>query len=725
MGIHKYFMVMIIGLLTSCTTVLQVTPKQSIVPSAVVASASSTPSTLPTAVESPPSPGPQAPLRPDQLRVVLDASKLSPAMQELATKTSFEMNLYAAPLRGLDQVQTLSYIFQALTGTIDMHYVFSNVPNNQDLSISLYYSYPQGTFTSYCGERTELKPLYRNLPLTGQPFGQVTLDLEEKYDPFPCLRKEALDGTVFDDNNTPIEDVKITVRALSTEIKYQAETQTDKAGKYRFYPAPVSEQVEITAGKAGYYPRKRVEVIKMDDFNPNRYDFGTDNNWSRTGSLNNALSTKPEIIQVSPNRNAQGIDPRTDIRLTFSHPMETQSVEKAFTIRAFEPIKLTVDEGAKTPTFNGQSTISTLTNSLIWDKDAVNFSWNPEHTEVTASFKADTSLPTNRDIYNMLRYQVVLQNPITSKAGVNRPSSPFKLTDGPFEESCIFAIKAETTAPEVQAVDAQPDAIQVTFNEPMMLQTLTRMVAGGMADLPETISQAPAAYPSSTNITERNTAKNYTVTLTTPMGLPVYTGHWFSLGGIVNYLSPRSVELTLPKNTSGIDIPHFNTGTIVVNGAFQTDSIANSTGFGEYRLALFKPDGTRQIVETVVKPADQLPNNAALATDLQNKLNQAVYSLAFNPFHVSSTNAPNPSFRIAFEDPTGKYLGWTQIGFQAGTAQDNLPNFAETGLFYTNGQPLPLLKAGYQVQVTVAKTIVDPAGNPMNPEKCTSVGFVR
>lgn len=63
-------------------------------------------------------------------------------------------------------------------------------------------------------------------------------------------------------------------------------------------------------------------------------------------------------------------------------------------------------------------------------------------------------------------------------------------------------------------------------------------------------------------------------------------------------------------------------------------------------------------------------------------------------------------------------------GLSPGNGSDVLPSFAATGVTYTQNRSLNLFSSGDQVQVTVAETVVDPAGNPMRTDQRTATGTV-
>jgi len=306
---------------------------------------------------------------------------------------------------------------------------------------------------------------------------------------------------------------------------------------------------------------------------------GTSNN----GTINNALSALPEVVQVQPGRNASGVAANTAFTLRFSEPMLREQVEAHFSIRAYNDRRLNVDRdngltGQDSNTLWGDATISLnqayIQNPPVWDREAFDILWHKNDTEVTFSFKHGLQLPSDRDSNLVPDYQVVFQSPYThareiqAKDGDIRRQGHFKLTDGPFEEAYKFAIRTDTQAPQVQSLLAQTaetggvygDALRIRFSEAMVFYTLSRVIAGGMRDrgvgVPESWREAPAGYPGHKgHATSRQAARNYTVQIT-PAGysFPSFEGSWYELGGNAFYdpadPSGRTVVLTPPPGAN-------------------------------------------------------------------------------------------------------------------------------------------------------------------------------
>jgi hypothetical protein len=168
--------------------------------------------------------------------------------------------------------------------------------------------------------------------------------------------RTTFNGKVFDDNFLPLKGVTVIAKSLSSNVSFKAETVTVD-GTYTFNNAPSGVQVEITASKAGFATRKRVEVLKSNkqgDPNTNHYDFGTDGGAATFSASYNSLSDQPEVVMVTPARNGSGVAFNTSFVLKFSEPMAKQTVEKSLLISAFNRRKLTVDADNRRVTGGGR-----------------------------------------------------------------------------------------------------------------------------------------------------------------------------------------------------------------------------------------------------------------------------------------------------------------------------------------------------------------------------------
>lgn len=375
-----------------------------------------------------------------------------------------------------------------------------------------------------------------------------------------------ISGKIFDDTLKPLEGAFVEVRSLNPSVPFQAETIALN-GQYTFNKGPQGIAIEITASKPGFTTRKRVEVTTTTFGRPNanRYDFGNDGKATSFSASFNALSDKPEVTRVTPARNGAGVSPKIDFILLFSEPMERQSVEDSFTIRAFKNHKLSVDNTInKFPSENGfkytlqgkeaNTTFGTphfyeiSKGSPIYDASAFNISWNADNTQVTFRFKPGNSLPTDKHPELTPHYQVAFKHfthenrTLRDKSGVERQEKHFKLTDGDFEDAYQFQVKEDLQAPSLQAAlwagfSGQIPTLLLQYSEPMLLKTYSLNIAGGMADEPPSCKQAPAGFPGAQLCTASKAAENYQVKVTAHSGVVTYQGTWANLGGEASYAS--------------------------------------------------------------------------------------------------------------------------------------------------------------------------------------------
>lgn len=116
-----------------------------------------------------------------------------------------------------------------------------------------------------------------------------------------CIRSDialaqnqaSIKGTIFDENNQPVQNALIKAVSLNNSVLFEAKTMSDHEGDYLFsgpysiagdpctYSPPPGVQIEIEVSKPGYATRKRIVILKSDradDPELNRYDFDFSNN---------------------------------------------------------------------------------------------------------------------------------------------------------------------------------------------------------------------------------------------------------------------------------------------------------------------------------------------------------------------------------------------------------------------------------------------------------------
>lgn len=98
----------------------------------------------------------------------------------------------------------------------------------------------------------------------------------------------------------------------------------------------------------------------------------------QSASLPNARNSVylPQVVQALPAPDSTDVSPETSFTLTFSEPMNAESVEQNFRVRT--------QAGALNPL-------------RVWDRQAFDISWNTQLTEVSFSFKAGQKLEWVKD----------------------------------------------------------------------------------------------------------------------------------------------------------------------------------------------------------------------------------------------------------------------------------------------------------------------------------------
>lgn len=229
------------------------------------------------------------------------------------------------------------------------------------------------------------------------------------------VEKTTFNGKIFDLDGVPLTGATIEVRSLNSSVPYEAATTTI-GGAYAFNNAPAGVQLEIVATIPGYAPRRRIEVLKSNkqgDPHANRFDFGTDGSeTTEFGQNYNGLSDAPEIVSVLPARNATGIQADTRVELTFSEPMNRESVEQAFAL------------------YKQGST------EVAFDISDFEVSWNADHSKLSLSFKPGVQFEAHQGYQISFKPGTVIKD----EAGTGRDSQYFKLTDGNYEADSKFNV---------------------------------------------------------------------------------------------------------------------------------------------------------------------------------------------------------------------------------------------------------------------------------------------
>jgi len=580
-------------------------------------------------------------------------------------------------------------------------------------------------------------------PPSPDPSSQPSAEPEPSATPTPSasapgdisvVEPTTFNGRVYDDNNTTLDGVTVSVRSLSSAVAFEQVVQTAN-GSYAVNNAPSGVQIEILASRPGYTTRRRVEVLKSNkqgDPSVNRYDFGRGGDPNDTGSINNALSNLPEVVSVSPGRNASGVAPSTQFTLTFSEPMDIQSVENAFAIRAFNERRLSADSGNTGFTFTGNSQLGSWNGSVndaliknavegtpVWNKDAFSVNWNADFTIATFSFTAERSLPSDIESSRLPDYRVSFAgfgtgNNIIDKDGNSRNHHHFKLQDGPFEDSYRFSIRTETSQPSITGISARSGggagsaggAIQIRYSKRMLQDAHGVTIAGGMDGSSGSAGRAPAMYPTGSGEASdaQRVAQNYQLRILAGQdaGATKYAGSWGALGGEAHYdtsdVTYKTVLLRAPLAVP-VNLGNLNAGDTLSASVLYTDGSSSSLTFTATNAITSLAELQAELNDNTQFGTDQWSANAFQLsgglTSLQLTLAEAA---TFQKFGADAKRVAQLTF-------TG--------GTAAGAGALNNQRYLAGATLDSAGR-WSYFRSGDSVRLSAAATIIDPAGNSLS-----------
>jgi hypothetical protein len=541
------------------------------------------------------------------------------------------------------------------------------------------------------------------------------------------MEETTLNGKIYDDHQTPMEDVTVTIKSLNSAVNFIAETRT-VSGTYLFNAVPSGVQMEIVASKAGYTTRRRVEVPKSNkdgDPNANKYDFGV-MSASSNSTANLALSDSPEVIRISPERNSSDISAASKLILTFNEPVDRQSVENSLSIYPAGNFKLQND-GSSSP-FTFYEPIENNMGTLIFHYDDFDARWNNNDTEVELTLRNGLTWPTNADNEQTPSYQISFKRSantgIKDKNGNTRGYNYFRLNDGQFENEVKFSVSEDLIEPKVVQVSAETserggsngDLLKVRFDERMALLLRSGIfVTGGMGDTSGEIAHAVAGQEGFSQVTPEAVAGNYHITQKLANGQFGYSGSLKHLGGRVvfdsnNDSSYTTVRLLLPLTTLDLMVnePIIGTQNIIVEHIFIDGSsckITHEISENTYQSLqdVLNESKFLSAGQFTVVPTDS-PNGPTENIDIKDKFKIALSSDAKGPIDHQ-------------KGPQDKTILLTRIHAEGAFSSTYL-NAPSSGYLVAPGvlagARLELFKSGDTLQVEVASGVTDPAGNRMS-----------
>jgi len=525
-------------------------------------------------------------------------------------------------------------------------------------------------------------------------------------------------GFVYDDHgNQHIDGVTVKIQSHLQEHAVEEEVAVDHIGYYRFW-VPCGKQYLLTASKTGFHSRTQGQVIKCNDLalirNMNQFDFG-----GPYGNITEALTKKPFVKALSTPVLIFKNSEQLEFTLDFTNEMEKTSVENALDTFLHKNLKLTADKSSSNYTFTEQSVYSTVSNS-----NQFIFSWLNESKTLNIKLKPDHPIfyDKNQDI----QFRLTFSSPITSMNGYTRESHFFEYAYA-LVPSRFFTAQKDNQPPKLNSLNFSPAQLKLSFDKRLYITTPELTIAGGMGDrvgTPGSEIYAPAEYPGHQgNASGRNVAANYTVSITPPdASQPRLSTTWKALGGTVVYdpddAQRRSVLLQAPVNTQATR-QLFAAHSPVLSTALNQPlaSQANSSWVMSYQLVQ-RNGGLSQVFTTSELGAEAL-NATAFASKLQTTLN----TLQPQRWQVELDNSQQ-ALRLRYADPTGETLGWQAQGISF-NGNGNLPaSWATSPVSWPAQSPFAWFSSAERIKVEAAATIMDPAGNTLDPAARNVEGFV-
>jgi hypothetical protein len=345
---------------------------------------------------------------------------------------------------------------------------------------------------------------------SSNPVGQTggTSDIKER---------ATFNGKVYDPDGIVVEGAKVTAKSVDPNVSWVGEEQVTTNGAYVFRNAPVGARVEITVNKDAWTTRVRTEVLKSNlqgDPTANVFDFGGlgATGQDQTSSFY-AIQDEPEITVLKINgkqaTNSGGfpldgseanngrfgianIEPgddgddtasgqlktgedgdgdnisvglsgldndRLDVELTFSEPVDRESVQNNFEI-----VSQDFDER--------DDTNFEITENL----NGITFTWASDDKSVLVKTNKPVLTTTGNP---EARYLLHWTSPFKDKANNNAlnigqgnisPTGHFRYNPGTNNDFHVFSTKIDDQEPRLLSISAADgsgsnDVVRLTFSE--------------------------------------------------------------------------------------------------------------------------------------------------------------------------------------------------------------------------------------------------------------------
>ncbi|MBF2053494.1 MAG: carboxypeptidase regulatory-like domain-containing protein [Candidatus Sericytochromatia bacterium] len=500
----------------------------------------------------------------------------------------------------------------------------------------------------------------------------------------PLTYPGRLEGTVFDAQGLPLSGVRLRLRSLDSSRPFEAQTET-RAGAYLLENLPTGLQLELRAERLGFTPRS--QVLSLSEAQAQQtLDF----------AAANALNDQPEVQAVRPVTDLP-VSSRPELVLTFSEPMDRNSVAQQLVLRLAENY---------TPSVRGAAG-ELAANTLLWDQRAFVFDWRPDDTQLTLRFRDGAGLPGDSEASRLPRYTLGFKGPILDKLGVSRSQDFFRL--GQTASATVsFAAAQDRSLPEIDALQAlsaerhgaeQGDLIRVRYNKPMRWPTLGYTLVGGMN---QAIAEAPAGHEV---VTPAAAAANYRVSVQRGEQTLLSELSWSVLGGQVHFEPLDPLQQIVRLEAPALSVTGDQTA-----GENLTGTLAAVSG------RIYYQDGTDTSFEFTPE--------ASSWTALQTALNSLLDGNPFSARKASNQQGAltsGDSWRITLAAgarslDTQKIVALVVIDPEGLFAVDRL-NAPVGGMRIFPGLAANaranLFQAGDRIQVQIAQSVRDPAGNAL------------
>lgn len=299
-----------------------------------------------------------------------------------------------------------------------------------------------------------------------------------------------VNGKIYDDNGTPLNDVKVTIKSVDPAHNFSSEVNTIN-GSYIFRNVPVGVRLELTAFKSDSWTKRTQSYVAKSNLQgvslSNVLDFGDSYNIGSTEKTNfYFLSDSPEVVEVIP-RNQLLKHDEMSFKLIFSESVKKESIEKNLYIRyvaaPFGSNIILGDGNNGTVNTDGPPLIKgnkqviidefVLGRKFVWDTSG----FDEFGKEVTFSFDGSNGVIT--DNKNQIRYGVTLRKNSNEPRIMDRQGN-LGLVDGEFflnplrGKNIIFNVESDKRAPTLESLvllkDSNNCIIRLNFSELMTVE---------------------------------------------------------------------------------------------------------------------------------------------------------------------------------------------------------------------------------------------------------------